>query len=448
MVRGALTQMSMTDTDEIRTSPHAPFGRVELLLIFSFWTLFGAVLAANRLLDPRGLGPGPGEAIPASIHLATSFMEAYLWAGVTVLVFWVASRYPIEEQHRVSRVLLYAAAGVLVVIAIGLIMGFIQRDVFELPEPLRRGSRGGRAGGPGGPEFGGGGPPPFGRGGGPFGPRGPGGPRGEFILGVRRGRLLNDLIMYTGVLAAGIARDYFLRYTARRQEAVRLQAEAARLQAESAQLQAQLVNARLAALRTQINPHFLFNTLHAVSTLVERDPRGVRRMIARLSELLRYTLEGAEEQEIPLEKELGYLDRYLEIMQVRFQETLEVDTQVSSGVLDALVPTLILQPLVENAVKHGISKATRPGRIEIRARRDGERLVLIVQDSGPGLPGGKMPSDEGVGLRNTRQRLTQLYGSDFTFVLRPADGGGTIAEVTLPFHTASDLRTPGEGFDA
>jgi LytS/YehU family sensor histidine kinase len=263
---------------------------------------------------------------------------------------------------------------------------------------------------------------------------------------VRRARLLNDLIMYTGVLAAGIARDYFRRYHARRQEAVRLQAEAARLQAEAAQLQAQLVSARLAALRTQINPHFLFNTLHAVSTLVERDPRGVRRMIARLSELLRFTLEGAEEQEIPLERELSYLDRYLEIMQIRFQEALDVDTRVESSVLDALVPTLILQPLVENAVKHGTSKVNRPGRIEISGRRDGERLILLVRDNGPGL-GGAL-AEEGIGLRNTRDRLAQLYGADAALVLRSAEGGGTVAEVSLPYHTSADLRASGEGFEA
>ena len=434
------------DLGDRRTRLHAPLGRVELLLIVGFWTLFGALMAANRLLDPRGLGPGPGQGIPASTHIATSLIEAWLWAAITIFAFWLASRFPLEGPNRVGRVLLYVAVAVGVVVAIGLVMGFVQQDLFDIPGPGRRG--GGRGGGPP-PDGGGrGAGPPFGpgRGGGRGGPPGPGGPR-EFIFGVRRGRLLNDLILYTGVLTAGIARDYFRRYTARREQAARLQAEAARLQAESAKLQTQLVNARLAALRTQINPHFLFNTLHAVSTLVERDPRGVRRMIARLSELLRYTLEGADEQEITLEKELGYLDRYVEIMQVRFQESLDVDTQVAAGVLEALVPTLILQPLVENAVKHGVSKVNRPGKIEISARRDGDRLVLTVRDSGPGLPGGTMPSDEGVGLRNTRERLTQLYGKEFSFVLRQADGGGTIAEVTLPYHTPADLRAFGDTVD-
>jgi signal transduction histidine kinase len=443
----ALTSFGLTQAVDDPSRAPAPLGRVELLFIFGFWTLFGVLMAANRLYDPRGFGPGPGADIPPITHIATSFIEAYLWAGITVLAFWLASRLPIEAPHGVPRVFIHLGAGIIIVIAIGLVMRFVQHEVFDIPLPGRRGPGPrpdfGAAGGVGAELGRGGGPPFSGRGAG----RGSRGPGADLILGVRRGRVLNDLIMYVGVLVAGIARDYFLKYHARREEAAQLQAETARLQAESAQLHAQLVNARLAALRTQINPHFLFNTLHAVSTLVERDPRGVRRMIARLSELMRYTLEGADEQEIPLEKELGYLDRYLEIMQVRFQESLDVDTQVGASVLDALVPTLILQPLVENAVKHGVSKVNRPGRIEISARRDGERLVLTVRDNGSGLAGGQMPSEEGIGLRNTRERLAQLYGDDHTFVLRPADGGGAIAEVTLPYHTRADLHASGERFD-
>src|ERR671939_1020555 len=135
-------------------------------------------------------------------------------------------------------------------------------------------------------------------------------------------------------------------------------------------------------------------------------------MIARLSELLRTTLDGAEEQEVPLEQEVAFLERYLEIMQIRFQGRLVVDTRVDHDVADALVPNLILQPLVENAVKPGESKVDGGGRIEIRARRDGDRVVLSVRDNGPGLDGGEAPppDEEGVGLRNTRERLAQLYG--------------------------------------
>ena len=163
-------------------------------------------------------------------------------------------------------------------------------------------------------------------------------------------------------------------------------------------------------------------------------------MIARLSELLRYTLEGAEEQEVPLDQELTFLQRYLEIMQIRFQGRLEVETHVDPNVLDALVPNLILQPLVENAVKHGVSKADGAGRIEIRARREAERVVLSVRDDGPGLVSEAVSGEEGVGLRNTRARLAQLYGPAHHLMLRAADGGGLVAEVVLPYHTRADLR--------
>jgi sensor histidine kinase YesM len=214
-----------------------------------------------------------------------------------------------------------------------------------------------------------------------------------------------------------------------------------RLQAETARLHAQLADARLGALRAQLNPHFLFNTLHAISSLVERDPRGVRRMIARLSELLRYSLEESNEQEIPLRQELAFLDRYLEIMRIRFQGTLEVTVDVDPEVQDALVPNLVLQPLVENAVKHGVSKLEGAGRITISARRSGDRTIMTVHDNGPGFGEADAPGDEGVGLRNTRERLAQLYGAAQGLSLREPPEGGLVAEIIVPFHTPGDLRT-------
>jgi LytS/YehU family sensor histidine kinase len=252
----------------------------------------------------------------------------------------------------------------------------------------------------------------------------------EPLRAVSRLWFINELIVTCAILAAGFARHYSLRYRARQEEAVHLQAEAANLHA-------QLAEARLAALRTQLNPHFLFNTLHAVSALVERDPRGVRRMIARLSELLRHTLDAAE-AEVPLEREMEFVQRYLEIMQIRFQGRVEVETRVAPDAMDALVPTLILQPLVENAIKHGVSKLAEGGRIEVSARREEGRLLLCVRDDGPPVDGA--PTSEGVGLRITRERLEQLYGDAGSLTLRPVDGGGMEAEVALPYHTAADLR--------
>jgi LytS/YehU family sensor histidine kinase len=140
---------------------------------------------------------------------------------------------------------------------------------------------------------------------------------------------------------------------------------------------------------------------------------------------------------------MEFTERYLEIMQIRFQGKLQVDTHVDPEVLDALVPNLILQPLVENAIKHGVSKIEDGGRIEIRAARDGDRLVLSVRDNGPALSGQEPPATEGVGLSNTRARLEQLYGSAQALTLRPGEERGLVSEVELPFHTSADLRTAG-----
>ncbi len=249
---------------------------------------------------------------------------------------------------------------------------------------------------------------------------------------VRRGRpfldpfmLLNDVIVGVGVIAAGLARDRSLRYRARQQVATRLAAETARLHA-------QLAEARLDALRRQLDPHFLFNTLNAVSSLVERDPRGVRRMISRLSDLLRHSIEGASTAEITLERELDLLARYLDIMQVRFQGRLQVETIIDPSVRAGLVPNLILQPLVENAIKHGVERKNEGGRIVVSAQRRDDMVVLEVSDDGPGPEGTTRGS--GVGLRNTRERLTELYSTSGQFRLFRTDDGRTVAEAVLPYH--------------
>jgi LytS/YehU family sensor histidine kinase len=241
---------------------------------------------------------------------------------------------------------------------------------------------------------------------------------------------LNDFIIYLGVVAAGLARAFSLRYRAQREESMRV----------AAQLRAQLAEARLDALRMQLDPHFLFNTLHAISSLVERDPRGVRRMISRLSELLRHTIEGPNEQETTLREELDLLRRYLEIMEVRFQGRLEISTDVQERALDALLPNLILQPIVENAIKHGVNKIEGTGRIALRGRIDGGELVLSVENNAPLTEAGP---GTGVGLSNTRARLAHLYGDEQRFELRGVDGvtPTTIAEIRLPYHTRADLRT-------
>jgi two-component system, LytTR family, sensor kinase len=368
---------------ELRGAP-VPLRPAELAAIVLFWLFFAALNAAGRLIDPRipGVRPEVTRAV-----LTLSFIEYAIWALLTVPIVWLVHRYTIASSQRAPRLFFFLGVGVLVAILVDTILAQFRAHLLPLPP--------GRV------------------------------PRGIFT-NIIRFEFLDDFMVYLAVLGAALARDYFLRYRARVEETTRLQSQAAHLEA-------QLAEARLDALRTQLNPHFLFNTLNAVSTLVERDPRGVRRMIARLSELLRHTLDGTNEQEIPLERELDVLRRYLEIMEVRFQGRLTVTMNIADDARDTLVPNLMLQPLVENALKHGLNAADGSGRIEVSARRDGKVVHLTVRDHGPGPTA---PSAaRGVGIQNTIARLEQLYGDKQQFALRPAADGGAVVEVEIPYRT-------------
>ncbi len=197
----------------------------------------------------------------------------------------------------------------------------------------------------------------------------------------------------------------------------------------AAELHTQLVQARLDALRGQLHPHFLFNTLNAIATLMHDDVDAADQMLTRLAELLRHSLEhGAPE--IPLSEELRLAERYLAIMQHRFSDRLSVRYAADASVVNALVPTFLIQPLVENALEHGIARRPGPGHVGIAARRAHGMLELEVTDDGPGLDD-KSPA--GVGLSNTRARLRQLYGDAAGLVLERAHGGGTRAVVRIPY---------------
>lgn len=356
-----------------------------LLAIFTFWTFLAILSAASRLLDPRGFGfRGMSPAGP----IILPFIESWLWAALTPLILHLGARFSLERATWPRRVLLLLVIGVGVAILMYFLLTLARELIFD-PPPLRHGGMRGE------------GPPPF-------------RPARE-ILGFR---FVPQLLFYFAILTAGFAREYFLRDRER--------------QAHGIQLQAQLAEAKLDALRMQINPHFLFNTLHAISAMVARNPAGVRKMIARLSELLRYTTDAHARDEVSLREELDFLGRYLEIMEIRFQGRLIIDRQIDPATLDALVPNLILQPIVENALEHGVSRKKGEGRVEITSGRVENRLVLTVRDNGPGVRG---EPESGVGLANTRARLTQLYGSRGTLRLTSGAEGGTTAEISLPLHT-------------
>lgn len=386
------------------STPHRRFAWkrrwVEGVVIVIFWTTLAGLEVAQNAFDPRGGGRGgirPGE--PLYI-----FLEYALWIVATPLIFWLARHFSFERGSWLQPLFLHGSAAVAISAVVDLTHHmFWNALVIGEPRPVTL----------------------------------------PAVLGGFH--FLPELLLYLIVLAAGFARDYFLRYRERVDEAARLRAEAAEQRAHAVGLQAQLAESRLQALRTQLNPHFLFNTLNFISSYLERDPRGVRRMIARLSELLRYTLDKTSEREVPLRQELSFIDGYLEIQRIRFGDRLVVHRDVDPDVLEALVPTLILQPLVENAVKHGIAHREEGGRIELCAWREDERLHLSVRDDGPGLPSssenGADAAAPGFGLRNTRERLEALYGAAQRFTLESAGGAGAVAHLAFPYHTGTDLYT-------
>jgi len=231
------------------------------------------------------------------------------------------------------------------------------------------------------------------------------------------------LMTYSAIVGASYALAYYRESRAR---AIR-----------AAHLETRLAQARLKTLEAELHPHFLFNTLHAISTLVHTQPDAADRMISRLSDLLRITFSRSDAACVSLHEELEFLQKYLEIEQTRFQDRLTVDYRVDPETLDAEVPRLILQPLVENAIKHGVSPQTGPGMISIGSRRDGERLYLTVTDNGVGLTGRtRARLHGGVGLTNTRDRLQCLYGPDHALDFLESRPGLTV-EMRLPFHRMS-----------
>lgn len=203
------------------------------------------------------------------------------------------------------------------------------------------------------------------------------------------------------------------------------------------QLEARLERAQLQTLKLQLQPHFLFNTLNTITALISVDPRVAERMVSGLSELLRLSLRNAGEQEVPLARELELLAHYVSIQQIRFRDRLTVSLDVAADAIHALVPNFILQPLVENAIRHGVGPRAAPGHVDVRAYRQNGTLHLRVADDGIGARP-SAPSGEGIGLSNTRARLEHLYGHDHTFQARSGAEGGFVVDIAIPFRPRPD----------
>jgi two-component system LytT family sensor kinase len=349
--------------------------------VLAAWTVVGVFRAADRYFsDPfqlRRLEFGLWEATGENL------LAAYLWAALTPLVVWIARRSLPRRNDYLAPLALLAAGAVLAPVAHGV--------AYQLAYPLLMGF--------------------------------------PLVVATQLSALRTllpvlypiELVTYGAIVGA----TWMVTYS-------RLSRER---DLRSSQLRTRLAGARLAALQMQLHPHFLFNTLNSILPLVFRDGESASRTVARLTDLLRLSLQHETSDLIPLARELETLQVYLDIQATRFQDRLTVRLDVEAGVGDALVPNLILQPLVENAVKHGIAARPGAGSIDIRVRREGpERLSLLVSDDGAGpTPQGPPGGREGVGLRNTRDRLELLYGDCHSFDFRGAPGRGCQVALSIPF---------------
>jgi hypothetical protein len=349
------------------------------LVIISIATLLALIYALRSALGSISFG----RQIDWMWDVGLEFNYWYVWAAYTPFVIWIANRFPPDHRRR--------ARWLAILFSCGLVIAFAQSatewGLAIVIEYLRQA------------------------------------PSAQFALRVqqaKRGILLgifSNLIIYAVIMSGYFGYQYYRAFRER--------------QLRSAELETLLARADLQNLKAQLQPHFLFNTLNTISVLMRRDPLAANETLVRLSDLLRLSLNNVGAQEVSLREELSFLDGYLEIEQTRFQDRLHIRRSIQPETLDAAVPNLILQPLVENAIKHGIARKPGPGTIEILARRINSALHLEIKDDGPGLDQAQAVS--GVGLSVTKRRLQQLYGTRQQFELRSPANGGVLVVVVIPF---------------
>lgn len=346
---------------------------LETALIFAAWTVFGLIMANQFYMQAEV----SGRPAPWGVVLRHGLFEAYLWALATLAVFWLVRRFPLERGRIPEGIAVHLVGAVVFSLARVAVMVEMSRLVEWLGQ--RSYDR-------------------------------------QFW-----GWFHHYLLYYVLLLGIAHAVLYYERYRERERAAERLAAG--------------LTEARLQALKMQLQPHFLFNTLNAVSALIPAEAKPARRMVARLGDLLRIALEHEETQEVTLREELAFLEPYLEIEQARLGERLTVVMNIDPEALGARVPHLILQPLVENAIRYGIAPRIEPGRVEISASRgaDDSFLHLEVWNDGPRLDReGGTRTRKGVGLTNIRARLEQLYEGEHRFELEDHPEGGVVVRISLP----------------
>jgi two-component system LytT family sensor kinase len=357
---------------------------VRLGLIWGVWTVMAFFFATQDYM----LYYHEEKPVPFKRAIFVEGLACVLWALSTPLVLWLARRFRIERNNWRRRVPLQFAMG------LGLISTLMIIDYVVYM---------------------------FGTG------------RPENLTALRIAQFLiyeldRWLLIYGVIVLSSHAFNYYRSFR--------------KGELNAAQLRTQLATAQLEALKMQLHPHFLFNTLHSISALLNQDVEAARTMISRLGDFLRMTLENAGTQEVPLQQEIEFLNGYLAIERIRFQDRLTTNVDIDPSVLDVSVPNLILQPIVENAMRHAIATTTNQGRIEIIATARNGMLRIQVKDNGPGLLTVTTPGNlkQGVGLANTRARLERLYGSNHRFELANEPAGGFV--VTLEIPRVSEMTLP------
>lgn len=354
--------------------------------IFGIATLVGVFFATRTYLLYNAY---PDNQIGWGRALAPALTSWYGWALLAPAILWLASRFRFEPSRRVVSATAHLAAGLVFALVHALLAYLSARLLPWIPEV-------------------------------------------SLSLPFVVGRLHGNLLTYGAIVGGWNLVEAYRRARERDLRASRLETR--------------LAEARLSALKMQLHPHFLFNTLHAISTLMHRDVDAAEHMLARLGDLLRLTLENAGTQEVRLKEELEFLEQYLEIERIRFGDRLTVDVDVDPDTLDARVPNLILQPLVENAVRHGIAPRAEAGWIRIVTALTNGEVRITIEDDGPGLGANREtdaeptdgPPAPGVGIANCRARLEQLYGERADLDLREAPGGGVIVSLRMPYREGGE----------
>ncbi|HEV7682058.1 MAG TPA: histidine kinase [Pyrinomonadaceae bacterium] len=354
---------------------------VRLAAIWGIWTFIGIVFTLQSYFTSyRSERP---MRFVDSLYLQMTW--SYLWALATPFVLWAAGRLPIERNNWLRSGLLHVPISIVLsvfITALGNIVLWLYWS-FPIGKPF---------------SF-------------PY--------LGRFVLA----NFSEGIGIYLLIALTSYAYDNYRRYREG--------------QLKTLQLEAQLSQAQLQALKMQLHPHFLFNTLHSISALLNKDVDAARKMITRLGDFLRLTLENSGSQEVTLQQEMEFLRCYLEIERIRFQNRLVTRMDLGDHILGAKVPNLILQPIVENAIRHGIAPRSTPGLLAIEATQRNGRLRIQVRDNGPGLPEPGASGHQfkkGLGLANTESRLKRLYGADHLFDLSNDPAGGLIVTLEIPFH--------------